>query len=217
MKKILFTAATIVVFTITCLGQSQPQELPKFEVAAEFTTLERDDFTGTRTDPGFGGRFTFNLNRVVSFESAGYFFPKRCRSCRNAGHVTEVLAGVKVGKRFEKWGIFVKGRPGVVSFSEGETNIIPVPPPTDPTFPFQFEIKRSTNFATDVGGVIEFYPSKRIVTRFDAGDTIIHFNSTTRNVIQFIPPSNSILILPLNVPSRTTHSFQFMDSVGFRF
>ena len=98
MNRILFTAATIIVFTITCQAQSQSQELPKFEVAAEFTTLERNDFTGTRTDPGFGGRFTFNFNRVVSFETAGYFFPKRCFSCRDNGRITEVLAGVKVGK-----------------------------------------------------------------------------------------------------------------------
>jgi hypothetical protein len=215
MNRSLLTAAMIIVFTITC--QAQTQELPKFEVAAEFTTLERDDFTGTRTEPGFGGRFTFNLNRVVSFETAGYFFPKRCFSCRNNGRITEVLAGAKVGKRFEKWGIFAKARPGVVSFSEGEFNVVPAPPPADPSFPFVFEINRSTNFAVDAGAVVEFYPSKRIVTRFDAGDTIIHFNRTTRNVIQFIPSSSSFLVLPLNVPSRTTHSFQFMASVGFRF
>lgn len=215
MNRSLFTAAMVIVFAITCQGQTQ--ELPKFEVAAEFTTLERDDFRGTRTNPGFGGRFTFNLNRVVSFETAGYFFPKSCFSCRNNGRTTEVLAGVKVGKRFEKWGIFLKARPGVVSFSEGEVDIVPASPPADPTFPFVFEVNRSTNFAVDAGGVLEFYPSKRIVTRFDAGDTIIHFNGTTRNSIQFIPSSNSFLVLPLNVPSRTTHSFQFMTSVGFRF
>ena len=215
MKRIPFTAAMIIVCVIIC--QAQSQELPKFEVAAEFTTLERDAFTGNRTEPGFGGRFTFNLNRVVSFETAGYFFPKRCFSCRDNGRITEVLGGVKVGKRFEKWGIFAKARPGVVSFSEGDFNVVPASPPVDPTFPFQFEVNRTTNFATDVGGVIEFYPSKRIVTRFDAGDTIIHFNSRTRNAIQFIPSSNSFLVLPLRVPSRTTHSFQFITSVGFRF
>lgn len=217
MNRILFIAAVIALFLTPCVAQSQSDELPKFEVAAEFTTLERDSFSESRTDPGFGGRFTFNLNRVVSFETAGYFFPKRCFTCRNAGRVTEVLGGVKVGKRFEKWGIFAKARPGIVSFSEGDSDIIPLPPPADPTFPFQFVIKRSTNFATDLGGVLEFYPSKRIVTRFDAGDTLVHFNSRTRNVVQFIPSSNSFLILPLRVPSRTTHSFQFMASVGFRF
>ncbi len=217
MNRILFIAAVIVAFGITCRAQSQSQsqELPKFEVAAEFTTLERDAFGESRTDPGFGGRFTFNLNRVVSLETAGYFFPKKCFSCRNSGRVTEVLGGVKIGKRFEKWGIFVKARPGIVSFSEGDSNIIPLP--EDPTFPFKFEIFRSTNFATDVGGVIEFYPSKHIVTRFDAGDTIIHFSSRRRNGFQFVPSTNSFLILPLTVPSRTTSNFQFMASVGFRF
>jgi hypothetical protein len=217
MNRILLIAAAIALFLTPCLAQSQSQELPKFEVAAEFTTIERDSFSESRTEPGFGGRFTFNLNRVVSFETAGYFFPKRCLTCRDNGRITEVLGGVKVGKRFEKWGIFAKARPGIVSFSEGDFNIVPAPSSSDPSFPFDFEINRTTNFATDVGGVLEFYPSKRIVTRFDAGDTLIHFNSRTRNVIQFIPSSNSFLVLPLRVPSRTTHSFQFMASVGFRF
>lgn len=217
MNRILYAAAAIIIFGMTCEAQSQSQELPKFEVAAEFTTLERDSFTNNGTAPGFGGRFTFNLNRVVSFETAGYFFPKRCFTCRDGGRVTEVLGGVKVGKRFENWGIFAKARPGIVSFSQGDFNIVPASPAADPTFPFTFEINRTTNFATDVGAVLEFYPSKHIVTRFDAGDTIIHFNSRTRNVVQFVPSDNSFLVLPLNVPSRTTHSFQFMTSVGFRF
>ena len=31
----------------------------------------------------------------------------------------------------------------------------------------------------DIGGVVEFYPSRRIVTRFDAGDTIVHVKRQT--------------------------------------
>ena len=30
-------------------------------------------------------------------------------------------------------------------------------------------------FSMDVGGVVEFYPSRRIVTRLDIGDTIIRY------------------------------------------
>src|SRR6185295_17494205 len=145
---------------------------------AEFTSLERNNFSGARTEPGFGGRFTYNLNRVVSFEGAGYFFPKRCNSCRNNGNVTEVLGGVKVGKRFEHWGIFAKARPGFVSFSQGDIDILRAP--ANPQFPIQFEVNRLNSFATDVGGVIEFYASKRLVTRFDAGDTLIHFRRDER-------------------------------------
>ena len=213
MNRTLFLVAMIAVVWTPVFAQSQ--DLKKFEVAAEFTSLERDNFTGQRTEPGFGGRFTYNLNRVFALEAAGYFFPKRCFQCRNNGRITEGLAGVKVGKRFENWGIFAKVRPGVVSFSQGAFNI--VDNPATPAFPIQFELKRLTTFATDVGGVIEFYPSSRIVTRFDAGDTIMHFRKRTANTAIFNPITDEISLVPITIPGRTTHHFQFMASVGFRF
>ena len=213
MKKTCFVAVFVILFAQS-QAFSQSDELPKFEVAAEFTTLEREAFD-SRTEPGFGGRFTYNLNRVFSLETAGYFFPKRCNSCRNDGRVTEVLGGVKVGKRFDNWGIFAKARPGVVSFSEGEFNILQPPPSVFD--PIEFERNRLTNFAIDLGGVIEFYPSKHLVTRFDAGDTIIHFRRRTTNGLQFNPVTNTFTLIPVTTPARTTHSFQFMASVGFRF
>ena len=212
MTRTCLLIATIALFLMHSQVCAQSEDLPKFEAAAEFTTLERDDFRGKRTEPGFGGRFTFNLNRVVSFETAGYFFPKRCVDCEENGRVTEVLGGVKVGKRFEKWGIFVKARPGFVNFSRGELELVPAGP-------FSFEVKRKpvTRFAADVGGVLEFYPSKRIVTRFDAGDTLIHFTRRTTNLVIFDPVTNSFSSVSFFRQARTTHNFQFMASVGFRF
>lgn len=213
MNRTLIAMLTVLLAPLAAFAQSQ--DLPKFEVAAEFTTLERDNITGQRTEPGFGGRFTYNLNRVFALEAAGYFFPKRCFQCRNSGRITEGLAGVKVGKRFEKWGIFGKARPGVVSFSEGTFNV--VDNPAAPAFPISFELSRLTTFATDVGGVLEFYPSKRIVTRFDAGDTIMHFRRRTADMVIFDPITGDISLVPITLPARTTHHFQFMASVGFRF
>ena len=69
----------------------------------------------------------------------------------------------------------------------------------------------------DVGGVVEFYPSKRIVTRFDAGDTIIHFGRRNMNTIVFDPVTNTIGPGINRLPARTSHNFQFMTSIGFRF
>ena len=215
MNRTLFLIAVVAVLLMPSQAFSQSQELPKFEVAAEFTTLEREDYTGRRTEPGVGGRFTYNLNRVVSLEGAGYFFPKKsCFNCRNNGRITEALGGVKVGKRFENWGIFAKARPGLISFSEGKFDVLEAP--ADPSFPIAFEQRRLTTFATDVGGVIEFYCRKRIVTRFDAGDTIIHFNRQSSHFVAFEEP-NTFRIVPFTIPARTTHNFQFMASVGFRF
>jgi hypothetical protein len=215
MNKTRFLVALISVFLLQSQAQSQSTDPPKYEVAGEFTTLEREDFSGQRTEPGFGARFTFNLNRMISLETAGYFFPKQCISCRNNGNVTEVLGGVKIGKRFEHWGIFGKVRPGMVSFSQGKFSV--VPNPSNPGFPFQFIPERLNNFATDVGGVVEFYASKHIVTRFDAGDTIIHFGRRPTDVITFDPATSTFGLVPFTLPARTTHNFQFVASVGFRF
>lgn len=215
MNRTLFVVVLITLLMTPAAVFAQSQDLKKFEVAAEFTTLERPDVSGQRTDPGFGGRFTYNLNRVFALEAAGYFFPKKCFQCRNNGRITEGLAGVKVGKRFENWGIFAKARPGVVSFSDGTFNV--VDNPANPAFPIQFELKRLTTFATDIGGVIEFYPSNRIVTRFDVGDTIMHFRKRTVNTPLFDPTTHEISLVPFTIPARTTHHFQFMTSVGFRF
>lgn len=213
MNRFGFVATMILLVQSITLAQSQ--DLPKFEVAAEFTTLEREAFN-RRTEPGLGGRFTYNLNRVWSLEGAGYFFPKQCFSCRNPGRVIQAVGGVKAGKRFENWGIFIKARPGIVSFSDGESNVVPVGPVNPLSF-LQFEFNRVTSFATDIGGVVEFYPSKHIVTRFDAGDTIIYFTRSTTNQFQFDPLTNSFFVGPVTRPARTAHNFQFVASVGFRF
>jgi len=193
---------------------AQSQELPKFEVGGEFSSLARESFE-TRMEPGVGARFTFNLNRSVAFETAGYFYPQKCFSCRNGGNMSQFVAGVKAGKRFEKWGIFGKARPGVVSFSRGEFNPVPAAPGS--SFPFDVETNRTNSFAADLGGVVEFYPTKKIVTRFDAGDTIIHFGRRTTNGIIFNGTTQQVTFIPITQPARTTHNFQFTAGVGFRF
>src|SRR5438270_5216005 len=120
-----FVFATALAGTVYGLAltatQAQSNDLTKkFEAAAEFSSMTRDDFFGRRNDAGFGGRLTYNINRHVAIEGAGYFFPSLCSSCESNGRVTEGLFGVKAGKRFQRWGIFAKGRPGLISFSQGK-------------------------------------------------------------------------------------------------
>jgi hypothetical protein len=128
MNRRLILLAISFLFVVQANALAQSQDLPKFEFGGEFTTLEREGFGERRTEAGAGARFTFNFNRSLAFETAGYFFPRHCDICRNAGNMSEVVAGVKVGKRFENWGIFAKARPGVVSFSRGEFNPVAIEP-----------------------------------------------------------------------------------------
>jgi hypothetical protein len=55
------------------------------------------------------------------------------------------------------------------------------------------------------------------VTRIDAGDTIMYFRRRTTNTVIFNPITDAISLVPITIPARTTHHFQFMTSVGFRF
>jgi len=206
---------TTILLTCAATASAQSDDPPRYEVAGEFSTITREDFnTVFRAELGLGGRFTFNLNKNIAFEGAGYFFPRSCFDCPNNGRVTEVVGGLKAGKRFEKWGIFAKVRPGFVNFSKGQFNI--VPDGSQSAFPFTFQVKPLTNFAADVGGVLEFYPSRHIVTRFDAGDTIINIRERTRNDLRFDPATNTFSLVPIRVPGGTIHEFQFSASIGYR-
>ena len=224
MKRNNFLAVIVSVLCLSfCLleAKAQSADVPKVEVGAHFTSITEPSYDGGRTEPGFGGRFTFNLNRSVALEAEGNFFPHKCVSCGRGpfgdsnGNITQGLFGVKAGKRFQRWGIFAKGRPGVVSFSQGDSKYVQTG--TTGVFPFEFQRNRLTNFAFDLGGVLEFYPSKRIVTRFDAGDTMIHYGRRQSSFFSFsdfdVPP----VLVPLTLRAETRHNFQFSAGVGFRF
>jgi hypothetical protein len=222
MKRSYLSVNSMTFATLLCLlfcsleARAQSDEVPKFELAAQFTSITKPDFNDGATEPGFGTTFTFNLNRSVALEAVGNFFPRSCLFCgQNSGNITQGLFGVKAGKRFKKWGIFAKARPGVVSFSEGDTRIVSIGTGAFPAI--QFQRNRLTHFATDLGGVLEFYPSKRLVTRFEAGDTLIQYGRRQDNFVVFDGITNTPVLVPFTTPSVIRHNFQFTAGIGWRF
>ena len=195
------------------ITHAQTEGAPKIELGVQFTSLGINTSTGTRTEPGFGGRFTYNLTDHVALEAEGNFFPKNDRSFSSTagGNAGQALFGVKAGKRFEKFGVFGKARPGFVSFSRTiqEINFIATGTPGD--FVPDLRFGRSTYLAADVGVVLEFYPSRRLVTRFDFGDTIIRYGERPRGYFYGTPPT------VFERPAETLHNFQFSAGLGFRF
>jgi hypothetical protein len=167
-------------------------------------------FEFTETQSGFGGRLTYNFTPSIGAEIQTDFFPADLETFANGragGRLLQIQAGTKVGRRFEKFGLFGKVRPGAISFSKTikfdhfDSNDALV----------TFHVERRTYFSLDLGGVVEFYPSPRIVVRFDAGDTIIRYGDT------HVPFIFSLRMPSVQIPSRTTHQFQFSAGVGFRF
>jgi hypothetical protein len=216
--KLFFTLSSIGIVLLLSPQSTRAQsaDLPKYEVAADFTSIT---FTAGQNEIGLGGRFTYNLNKHVALEAAGYIFPKKCQFCApHGGRITEGLFGVKAGKRFAKWGIFAKVRPGVLSFGDGQFDFVAIT--TDPilgTPIFNIKIRRLTALAADVGGVLEYYPSKRFVIRLDVGTTIIHYPSRTNNVPIFDSTMGKDVLVPFRIRGETRGSLQIMAGVGFRF
>lgn len=213
----LSTIIAILILFVSFAAKAQDNgfvAVRKFELAADFST---NTFDVGQTVVGLGGRLTYNLNSHFAIEAAGYFFPQECGCGRHAGQTAEGFFGVKIGKRFNKWGIFGKARPGLMSSSRGQVDIVTIGIPATNPPSFIFVEKRLTTFAMDVGGVVEFYPTKRIITRLDFGSTIIHYGPHTFNFQSFNPITGAVTSQRSTTPAQNRGTLQLMAGVGFRF
>jgi len=220
MKKTVLLLMLLLAFAIPYSGRTnaqQPQpspELPKYEVGIDFSSLTR--YSGD-TKAGLGGRFTYNMNRHVALEAAGYFFPGKCATCNGeiTGHMTEGLFGIKAGQRFKRFGVFGKARPGFIDFSKGFFEIFPTG--GSGPFPFSFHIRHRTDFATDLGGVLEIYPKKRLLLRFDAGALFDRMGRHTFHSFTLDSVTGANTPITFTSSPFTRRYFQFTGGVGFRF
>ena len=205
-------AACLVLCTLQVKAQTKPStELPKYEVGADFTTFT---INGNQVELGAGGRFTYNLNKSFAVEAAGYFSPGTCDSCPGqvTGRIAEGLFGVKAGKRFSKVGIFAKARPGFMTVGKGYFDYL-----LNSDGFVTFVPHRTTPFALDLGGVFEFYPSKKVVLRADIGDTILRYPRHSFIGFNVDPVTFALTQAQRIQPAYTSHNTQFILGVGFRF
>lgn len=210
MKTSICLFLAVVTFASVAVAQSTKD---KIEIGVQSTslTLFDPDFPGDRTQPGLGGRFTYNFNRSIAAEAEVNFFPQKERFFADNGDVTQAQFGVKIGKRFEKFGLFAKARPGFLSIDDF-FSFVPGPIPiVDGLLQFNTKVERTNLFTMDIGGVLEMYPSRRTVVRFEAGDTVIRYPERFDPDFSVDPP-----IVRLTRPAKYTHNFQFTASVGFR-
>ena len=209
------------------------ERTPRFEVGAHYTVLNVDSpspvpqapiivFDDIHTEPGLGGRFTFNLTDNIALEAEGNFYTRDLTGGflttlpNPSGHMFQGQFGAKVGKRFDKWGVFGKARPGFVGFTEVSelvsTRVVNVQLGNEiiPVTLGEFRIAKKLYPSIDVGGVVEFYISPRWMARFDIGDTIIRYGEVSA---QGFSLRNSIVTRP----RETHHNLQVTSGIGFRF
>jgi hypothetical protein len=200
-------------------AQAQTDE-HKFEVGAQVTSIHLAPLHSTVTTTtagtfnvegfdvttfGVGARVGYNLNRYVAVEAEFNYFPEKNFNEVSQDRREQFFAGVRVGKRWEKAGVFVKARPGAMHFNEMPFHTVCGPASGSATG--CRETSQITS-ALDAGAVVEYYPTARTILRFDAGDTIIHFKQ--------VGPTR-FATSTVFTPRQTPHNFQASVGFGFRF
>jgi hypothetical protein len=226
MRKSAQFLVLVLLFVFAVVTAHAQSDDKKFEVGGQFSVLRVPTQTVTttgaafglaineqgNTDYGFGGRFGYRLSKYFTLEAEGNFFPRD--GVLEAGKKTQGFFGVKAGKRFDNIGVFVKARPGFVHYSRGDYQFTG---PCIAVFPQPigcYQPAATTNFAADLGGVFEYYPTRRTIIRFDAGDTIVHLPA--RNVAAFQTNATTAFTLVV-VPRSSEAQNHFQASVGFGF
>jgi hypothetical protein len=198
--KSIFTLCTFLLFiSIPHEYVSAQSNEPKIEVGAQFSAL--GGAAGSLIyDPysvGGGGRLTYNLTKSLALEGELNYLPSA--GFNNISRFQGQF-GVKSGLRFDRFGVFGKARPGFIH-TDYDSWVLCIGPPCTVD-------SRDTGFSLDIGGVLEFYPTKRMVVRFDAGDTIVNHEAPS-----FLDSAGFVT----SGRNYATHTLQLSAGVGFRF
>ena len=193
---IIFAA---LIFCTAAPGRAQDK---KFEFGAHYTAFSFNAADGT--DSGAGVRFGYNVSAFVAVEGEANFLADTRLNSSGSGQKTQVFAGVRAGVRNKHFGAFAKVRPGAMTFYE-LTNLAECRN-AGLLSGCRFD-RHPTRFALDVGGVLEFYPSRRTIIRVDAGDTLVNFKA---NDVLFAGPVPTVL-------NGFRNNLQVSVGFGFRF
>jgi hypothetical protein len=146
------------------VGDLERPPLEHWEIGTQYSNISLPVLSNTCTElacrknlSGLGFNFDYNLTRGFGFDSTVNFIPGQ----QGAKPMMEGLFGVKMGGRWQHWGLFGKIRPGFIYYESA----VPGGGDLTPT--------SLTRFATDFGGIVELYPARNSTMRFDVGTTLV--------------------------------------------
>jgi hypothetical protein len=146
--------------------QLEQPPVDRWEFGAQYSNLSLPVLSNTCSElacrknlSGLGMNFDYNFTRGIGFDSTLNFIPGQ----QGTHPMMEGLFGVRMGARSEHFGIFAKIRPGFIYYENA--------------FPIQGETATAslTRFATDLGGIFEYYPERNATLRFDVGTTLVRY------------------------------------------
>jgi len=161
----------IVILTICALllpAALFAQQTSPIEVGGATTVLVNNRI-GTATDAGLVGRFTYNFTPSFSIDSeVGSYLTNTNPAASQyqfGGRAFLALVGPKAGFRTRHVDVFLKIRPGILSYGSTLKDVESLNPP----------LVRKTDAVLDVGTTVEFRTSTRTFVRIDAGELLVRY------------------------------------------
>lgn len=177
--------------------------LPRWEIGTQYTNVSLPVLSnscesgGCRKNlSGAGFNFDYNFTRLIAFDSTMNLIPGQ----QGSKAMAEGLFGIRIGERYQHFGIFGKVRPGFIYYESA----MPGGGSTTPT--------SLTRFAADFGGIVELYPARNSTVRFDVGTTLVRYLSDYPDHVQY--PLGSLLSTQYIV---TQGNLQVSTSYVYRF
>jgi hypothetical protein len=122
---------------------------------------------------GGGAWMSWNFNRYISLDSTAFYSPQddKFDFPQDGGRDLMAVWGIKAGLRRDRLGYFVALRPGMMQFSR--TNdyqnyaVVPV----------ALRWEKTTDYVSNVSGVVEYYAGRHLELRADVGNAYIHYHA----------------------------------------
>lgn len=150
---------------------SPTTNLHRLEAGVQYALNSLSVSTEMTDNSGLGGWASFYLNKHIAIDGAitHYWYGSMFITQQSGGNYLQALAGLKLGITRGRFGAYAKVRPGAVRFTKAVADL--------PTFISTGKFQPATNLAIDMGGVLEFYPTRHLVMRADFSDLTIRYGA----------------------------------------
>ena len=185
------------------VGDLQRPRLDHWEIGAQYSNISLPVLSSTCSEAacrkslsGLGLNVGYNLTRGIALDSTLNFIPGQ----QGAKPMMEGLFGVRMGVRYDRFGVFAKIRPGFIYHEN--------------SWPVQGETATAslTRFAADLGGIVEYYPEHNSTLRFDVGTTLVRYLTNHPDPHQYelgTLLSNQYIVTQGNFQIATSYVYRF--------
>ena len=141
---------------------------PRWSTGVQFVStslpMDRENCAGCRSFlSGAGFTFNYRFARYVYLDSEVDFLPGSGGGFNQRGGAREALLGLKIGHTGRTWGVFSQVRPGFIHYDK--TLVVGS----------STSYQSATRFALDLGGTLEYYPTRHSTVRLKMGTTLVRY------------------------------------------